>query len=98
MNESGKRPTFNRVLVLVDDQGETKTDAGIILKAKEQTKTEWGIIVDMGIQAEVDSDGEISLGDHVEFTRFSGKYDIGKDGKAYRILDMLDIIAVEMNA
>lgn len=99
INTSGKRPFMNRVLVLVDME-EEKTKSGIVLpedvRKKNEQKKEWGTLVAIGADAWEGSDDKCEIGDRVEFSKYGGKYDIGEDGKAYRMLDSHDILAVKI--
>lgn len=99
INTSGKRPFMNRVLVLVDVH-EEKTAGGIVIPEqaldKANKQREWGTLVAIGADAFAESNDKCKVGDRVEFSRYGGKYDIGKDGKSYRMLDSHDILAVEI--
>ena len=98
-NTSGKRPFMNRVLVLVDVEPET-TKGGILLpedvKRKQEQKREWGVLIAVGADAWEGSDDKCNIGDRVEFSKCGGKYDVGADGKNYRLLDSHDILSIEI--
>ncbi len=99
INTSGKRPFMNRVLVLVDVI-EEKTVGGIVIptsiKDKQDKNREWGTLVAVGADAWEGTQDKCEVGSRVEFSKYGGKYDIGLDGKAYRMLDSHDILAVEI--
>lgn len=99
INTSGKRPFMNRVLILVDVEPET-TKGGIVLpedvKKKHEQRREWGTLVAVGADAWEGSDDKCSIGDRVEFSKYGGKYDVGADGRMYRLIDSHDILSVEI--
>lgn len=98
-NHSGIYPVGHRVLIL-PEQIEEKTEAGIILhtvsqKAREEMAQIEGKVIAIGTTAY--SDQPIPwccVGDKVIIGKYSGLIYDGKDGQKYRVINDLDIVAV----
>lgn len=99
INESGIYPVGHRVLIL-PEQVEEKTEGGIILhtasqKSREEMAQINGIVVGIGSTAYNDQHSPwCKVGDKVIFGKYSGLIYDGLDGKKYRIINDLDIVAV----
>jgi len=99
INESGIYPVGHRVLIL-PEQIEEKTEGGIILhtgsqKAREEMAQINGVVVELGTTAYSDQPSTwCELGDKVIFGKYSGLIYDGQDGKKYRILNDLDVVAI----
>lgn len=98
MNNSGINPKGHRVLVLPEEI-ETKTASGIITSVgaaqlREELAQVDGIVVDMGNTCYSDQpESWCKVGDRVVFGKYSGIIREGKDGKKYRVINDLDIVA-----
>jgi co-chaperonin GroES (HSP10) len=98
MNEHGIHPKGHRVLVL-PDAIETKTKSGIITTTATQEFREElaqvdGVVVEMGNTCFSDQpEPWCKIGDRVIFGKYSGIIREGQDGKKYRIINDLDIVA-----
>lgn len=99
INESGIYPVGHRILIL-PEQVEEKTEAGIILhttsqKAREEMAQINGVVVEVGTTAYRDQPSSwCKVGDKVIFGKYSGLIYDGADGKKYRIINDLDVVAV----
>jgi len=97
-NNSGINVKGHRVLVL-PEQVETTTESGIIVSTgsatdREQMAQMKGVVVSIGNTAWADQSSPwASLGDEVLFAKYSGATYKGNDGKEYRIVSDLDIVA-----
>ena len=98
MSNPGIQPKGHRVLVLPDDI-ETKTASGIVVSTGVQVMREElaqvdGIVVAMGNTCYSDQpEPWCKIGDRVVFGKYSGIIRKGKDGKTYRIINDLDVVA-----
>ena len=98
MNTSGINPKGHRVLVLPEEI-ETKTASGIITtigsqQLREELAQVDGIVVAMGNTCYTDqAETWCKVGDRVVFGKYSGIIREGKDGKKYRIINDLDVVA-----
>jgi co-chaperonin GroES (HSP10) len=96
--ESGITPRGHRVLVLPDEIDE-KSEGGIYLGTATQLDREQmgqtdGIVIEMGPNAYNDQVSPwCSVGERVIFAKYSGLMRKGNDGKTYRIVNDLDIVA-----
>lgn len=99
INESGIYPVGHRILIL-PEQVEEKTEAGIILhtgsqKSREEMAQVNGIVVEVGTTAYSDQPSPwCKAGDKVIFGKYSGLIYDGCDEKKYRIINDLDVVAV----
>lgn len=99
INESGIYPVGHRILIL-PEQVEEKTEGGIILhtaaqKSREEMAQINGIVIDIGDTSYNDQPSSwCSVGDKVIFGKYSGLIYDGVDGKKYRIINDLDVVAV----
>jgi len=99
INESGVYPVGHRVLIL-PDQVEEKTAAGIILHtASQQSREEMaqinGVVVALGTTAYADQTSPwCKVGDRVIIGKYSGLIYDGEDDKKYRVINDLDVVAV----
>lgn len=99
INESGIYPVGHRVLIL-PEQIEEKTEAGIILhtssqKSREEMAQINGIVIELGNTCYNDQQFPwCDVGDKVIFGKYSGLIYDGQDGKKYRIINDLDVVAV----
>lgn len=102
MNESGISPCGHRVLVLPDEvQEQTKTGVVVmtqVQRVKEEMAQIEGTIVAIGPGAWSEfGQPWACLGDRVIFAKYGGLiYDKQhtRDGKTYRLLNDLDIVAI----
>ena len=98
-NTSGIHPKGHRVLILPDPVEEV-TQSGIILSVGENRDRERlaqlkGTIVELGNTAWLDQPSPwANEGDHVIFGKYSGLIYQGDDGKEYRIINDLDVVAI----
>lgn len=98
-NDSGIYPVGHRVLVLPEQIEET-TEAGIILHTASQRSREEmaqinGVVVALGTTAYQDQpEPWCKAGDKVIIGKYSGLIYDGKDGKKYRVINDLDVVAV----
>jgi len=99
INTSGIHPKGHRVLILPDPVEEV-TQSGIILSVGENRDRERlaqlkGTIVELGNTAWLDQPSPwANEGDHVIFGKYSGLIYQGDDGKEYRIINDLDVVAL----
>lgn len=98
VNESGITPLGHRVLVL-PEVIETKSAGGIImpdvLNQREEMAQTKGMVIAVGEDAYNDTPSVwCGEGDEVVFAKYSGLLWDGQDGKKYRILNDLDIVAI----
>lgn len=98
MNDSGINPKGHRILVLPDEV-ETKTASGIVVatgtaELREQLAQVDGIVIAMGNTCFSDQpESWCAVGERVIFGKYSGIIRDGKDGKKYRIINDLDVVA-----
>ena len=83
------KPLADRVMVKLD-KNEAKTAGGIIIPDTAQEKTQQGIVVEVGDDAEVI---KVKAGQKVMYDKYAGTQ-IKIDGVDHLILKMADIIAV----
>jgi chaperonin GroES len=83
------KPLADRVMVKLD-KNEAKTAGGIIIPDTAQEKTQQGIVVEVGDDAEVI---KVKAGQKVMYDKYAGTQ-IKIDGVEHLILKMSDIIAV----
>ena len=99
INESGVYPVGHRVLIL-PEQVEEKTQSGIIVHSASQLAREEmgqinGVVVDVGASAYSDQAAPwCQVGDRVIIGKYSGLIYDGKDGKKYRVINDLDVVAL----
>jgi len=97
-NNSGIYPKGHRVLIQAEEV-EEQTSGGIILTT-EMTKREQlaeirGRVIELGSTAYSDQkEVWCKVGDRVIFAKYSGILYDGKDGKEYRVINDLDVVAV----
>jgi co-chaperonin GroES (HSP10) len=101
INTSGINPVGHRLLVLPEEVEET-SEGGIIIavgnqKDREQLAQIRGTVVAMGTTAYADQkDPWCKVGDFITFGKYSGLIYTGKetkDGKEYRVINDLDVVA-----
>jgi len=83
------KPLGDRVLVKIKES-ETKTAGGIIIPQTAQEKTQTGIVVAVGTDADVI---KVKAGDEVMYDKYAGTQ-IKLDGTEHLIVKMSDILAV----
>ena len=99
INESGIQPVGHRVLIL-PEQIEEKTEAGIILhtasqKSREEMAQINGVVVAIGTTAYSDQESPwCKVGDKVIIGKYAGLIYQGNDDKSYRVINDLDVVAV----
>lgn len=81
------KPIKNRVLILRDDHDE-KTAAGIIIPGKKDIPTGTGIIMAIGSEVE-----EVEVGNKVCFKKLDG-HDYKIDGKEHVIMNVESVLGV----
>jgi co-chaperonin GroES (HSP10) len=96
--ECGVIPVGERILILVDEIPE-QTKGGIYFTddqiSKEKMSQTVGTLVAVGDQAWSDyAKPWAKVGDRVIFAKYQGMMHDGKDGKAYRLLNDKDLVAV----
>jgi co-chaperonin GroES (HSP10) len=98
-NNSGITPCGHRILVLPEDINET-TESGIVVFTEAQKDREalaqmYGIVVSMGNTCYADQPSPwCSVGNRVSFAKYSGLIYTGLDGKTYRCINDLDVVAI----
>lgn len=98
-NTSGIHPKGHRVLILPDPVEEV-TQSGIIVavgdnRDRERLAQLKGTVVEIGNTAWSDQPEHWACeGDHVIFGKYSGLIYQGDDGKEYRIINDLDVVAI----
>ena len=98
-NNSGIEPVCHRVLILPEEI-EEKTKGGIVLTLtdveKERMAHDIGHVVAVGCTAWADQSTHpgVKVGDKVMFAKYQGQTKTGADGKKYRLINDLDIVAV----
>lgn len=100
-NKSGFRACGHRVLLIGQQVAEYETTAGgIVLPAtsqkKEQQHQVWATVVEIGPDAWSDKSTDFcKVGDQVLVGQYVGKFHVSpRDGKEYRFVQDLDILAV----
>ncbi|MFP4332086.1 MAG: co-chaperone GroES [Campylobacterales bacterium] len=83
-------PLGQRVLVERVEE-ETKTSSGIIIPDNAKEKPLGGEV--KAISKEVKEEGELSVGDKVIFSKYSGT-EIKLDGKEYLVMNLDDILGI----
>jgi chaperonin GroES len=83
------KPLGDRVLVKIKES-ETKTAGGIIIPQTAQEKTQTGVVVSVGTDADVI---KVKVGDEVMYDKYAGTQ-IKIDGAEHLIVKMSDILAV----
>jgi co-chaperonin GroES (HSP10) len=98
MNDSGIHPKGARVLVL-PEQVEKQSKGGIVfhdeaVKREEMAQTK-GVVVEVGPDCWLDQNTQewAKVGDTIVFGRYAGVFYDGKDGKKYRLINDLDVVA-----
>ena len=98
-NKSGMHITGHRI-ILAPKGGETITAGGIFIPEKNAEKNEaatvWATVLEIGTECFSDKYTDYcDVGDRVLIGKYCGKTEKSpKDGKRYRIINDLDIIAV----
>lgn len=98
--ENKWEPLAHRVLVQLEEVGETAGGAGIIVRPemnrdREQRQLDKGFVVEIGPQAFVgfgDGTPWCGVGDHVAFAKHAGVL-MEDDGKFFRIINDEDLYA-----
>lgn len=98
LNTSGITPLGHRVLVLPEEV-EKRTEAGIILHGTYSEREEMAQMKGLVIAVGEDAYGDTASvwcgeGDSVIFAKYAGLLWDGQDGKKYRVLNDLDIVAI----
>ncbi|GAB6277356.1 MAG: co-chaperone GroES [Rectinema sp.] len=83
------KPLGERVLVKIKES-ESKTAGGIIIPQTAQEKTQTGVVVAVGTDADVI---KVKVGDEVMYDKYAGTQ-IKMDGAEHLIVKMSDILAV----
>ncbi|MFW6307986.1 MAG: co-chaperone GroES [Campylobacterales bacterium] len=83
-------PLGQRVLVERVEE-ETKTSSGIIIPDNAKEKPLGGEV--KAISKEVKEEGELSVGDKIIFSKYSGT-EIKLDGKEYLVMNLDDILGI----
>lgn len=83
------KPLGDRVLIKIKES-ETKTAGGIIIPQTAQEKTQTGVVVSVGTDADVI---KVKAGDEVMYDKYAGTQ-IKIEGVEYLIVKMADILAV----
>jgi chaperonin GroES len=83
------KPLGERVLVKIKES-ESKTAGGIIIPQTAQEKTQTGVVVAVGTDADVI---KVKAGDEVMYDKYAGTQ-IKMDGAEHLIVKMSDILAV----
>lgn len=83
------RPLGDRVLIKIKES-ETKTAGGIIIPQTAQEKTQTGVVVAVGTDADVI---KVKAGEEVMYDKYAGTQ-IKIEGVEYLIVKMADILAV----
>jgi len=97
-NVSGIHPKGHRILIL-PNQIEEKTAGGIIVATATQLDREalgqmYGVVIEIGNTCYADQpEAWCNIGDRVSFGRYSGLVYTGVDGKTYRVISDLDVVA-----
>jgi len=100
-NNSGWYPLLHRILVYPKPV-ETKTEGGIVYvlevdKRREEMAQVTGIVVACGPETFSDQPNSKvpQAGDEIMFGKLSGFFVRGTDGKEYRMINDLDVVAVK---
>jgi len=98
-NTSGIEPSGHRIVVLPIEK-ERKTESGIVLTdayadREDMAQIEaWVVAVGPSAWADQKVSGRWAQpGDKVLIAKFSGLYHTGPDGKKYRVINDLDVVA-----
>jgi co-chaperonin GroES (HSP10) len=97
-NYSGVTPVGHRVVVLPEET-DTTTASGIVLATASQAEREQmaqveGVLIAVGSTAWADQpEPWAAVGDRVMFGKYTGIVRKGSDGKSYRIINDLDVVA-----
>lgn len=96
-NSSGISPCGHRILV-APIEIEEKTESGIVLARttvdQEQMAQMQGIVVEVGPTAWADcQEPWAKEGDKVIFGKYAGFFYTAEDGKKYRVINDLDVVA-----
>lgn len=99
-NQSGFTVVGNRLL-LAPEGGEKVTEGGIVIPDnvvdKREAQNVWATVVEIGLDCWADRGTDFcEVGDRVLVGKYAGIFQVSpKDGKRYRFLNDLDVIAVE---
>lgn len=103
-NKSGFKPVIlpknSRMLAYICELGEQKSQGGLILRAsyteEEAYKQTTGILVEIIHSNEEDKNNcSAKIGDKLSFKPYAGIHKVGKDCKAYRLLDGYEVHSIE---
>ncbi len=83
------KPLGDRILVKMKES-ETKTASGIIIPQTAQEKTQTGVVVAVGTDADVI---KVKVGDEIMYDKYAGTQ-VKIDGADHLIVKMSDILAV----
>ncbi|MCE1206826.1 MAG: co-chaperone GroES [Spirochaetia bacterium] len=83
------KPLGDRILVKMKES-ETKTASGIIIPQTAQEKTQTGVVVAVGTDADVI---KVKVGDEIMYDKYAGTQ-VKIDGAEHLIVKMSDILAV----
>jgi co-chaperonin GroES (HSP10) len=98
-NDSGFQVTGHRLL-LKPEGGEKITEGGIVIPDasahKSESQSVWAEVLEVGTECYTDKLTDYcTVGDRVLVGKYAGKFEKSpKDGKIYRFLNDLDVIAV----
>jgi len=98
-NKSGINIVGHRIL-LKPEGGEKITEAGIVIPdqaaEKSETNSVWAEVLEIGTECYTDKLTDYcDVGDRVLVGKYAGKFEVSPvDGKRYRILNDLDVIAI----
>jgi len=102
-NSSGWWPCLHRVLVLPEETEiqKTATSSGIYLPdeitARDEQANVAGVFIAAGPEAFKDQKNSVlpKAGDKVMFGKLAGFFVAGDDGKKYRMINDLDLVAIK---
>jgi chaperonin GroES len=85
------KPFEDRVLVEVEEAGESRTETGLIIPDTAAEKPRIGKVVEVGTDEELAE--IVKVGDRIVFAKFSGD-EVEFQGKKYLIVPRSDIVAL----
>lgn len=98
-NTSGIHPRGNKLLIRPIEM-EKVSKGGIVIPSsvneKEDMAQMFGTVIEIGAMCWVqEAEPRCAVGDYIIFAKYAGQIFPGNDGKTYRLINAMDVIAVK---